>query len=172
MFKHRLNNINAIDTLLFRRKLANAIVGGGLGASAGLLANKAIGTDSPWLSGAIGGLVGAGGSVLATNTDALRKDITDAVDLQKARHEGMLDMASPYMTTSISSTPSFNAWLHPSLGAAALGGTIGALAGDKTIPGAMYGAALGGTMGMALNRAMLYGAKFPHLYTKDADPQP
>ena len=166
---HKIFNTSpqAMDSLMFRKRLAHGLVGAGLGASGGLLADKALGTDSPWLSSVVGGLLGGAGGAALTNTSKMPKTIDEAVDFQKRRHEFALPMGP---VSQIYGTPSFNAWLHPAIGAAALGGTIGALHSDYGPQvGAVTGASMGGLLGMMMNRGMMYGARFPRVYSKDPD---
>lgn len=158
------DNAEAIKGLMLRKRLAHGIVGAGLGASSGLLANEAFDLDSPWLSSVIGAAGGVGASQLLTNTKKMKSQIADAIDFQKRRNE----LAMPAGPVSqIYGTPSFNSWLHPALGTIALGGTLGALTSDYgPLTGATVGGTMGGLMGMMLNRGMLYGAKFPRVYSK------
>lgn len=166
LMKHKVFNVDpkTLAGLMFRKRLAHGIVGAGVGASAGLLADKALGTDYPWLSSVIGGLGGAGLSQALTNTSKMPGVINDAVDFQKRRHEFAIPMGP---ISQLYGTPSYNTWLHPGLGAIALGGTVGALNSDYgPLTGATIGGTMGGLMGMMANRGMLYGAKFPRVYTK------
>lgn len=163
---HKVFNTSpqALDALAFRKRLAHGIVGAGLGASGGLLGDKILDTDSPWLSSVVGGLLGAAGGATLANTKKMPGMIDDAVDFQKRRHEFALPMGP---VSQLYGTPSFNAWLHPAIGTAALGGTIGALNSDNgPQTGALVGASMGGLMGMMLNRGMMHGARFPRVYSK------
>ena len=151
--------------MIFRKRLANSLVGAGLGASAALVGDRVTGIDSPWLSGAVGGLVGGGFGAAITDPVTFQDKIKESIAFQKARHEAAMPLIP---LTQMYGTPSFNAWLHPSLGAMALGGTAAALNSDASpLSSIPTGMAIGGTLGMALNRGMLYGAKFPRVYTTE-----
>jgi hypothetical protein len=166
---HKIFNMTpqAMNTIAARKRFAHGLVGAGIGASAGLLADKALDTDSPWLASTIGALGGVGASQLLTNTKSLPKTMEDAVEFQKLRHNYALP-AGP--VSQIYGTPSFNAWLHPALGSIALGGTLGALNSDYgPMAGAIGGGTIGGLLGMLANRGMLYGARFPHVYSKSPE---